>query len=69
VQTKQNEPYLHKIVAAGNEGTILISYATQAAANFMTESSLLFWVYNSEHKFSIIACPDYMLIFAHCWES
>jgi hypothetical protein len=45
-QTKQNEPYLHKLVAAGNEGTILISYATQAAVNFMTESSL-FWEYNS----------------------
>lgn len=63
-QTKQNEPSLHKIVAAGdegtNEGTILISYATQAAANFMTESSLLFWEYNSEHKFYIIACPKFL---------
>jgi hypothetical protein len=51
VQIKQNEPYLHKIVAAGNEGTILISYATQAAVNFMTESSLLFWEYNSKQNF------------------
>lgn len=59
-QTKQNEPYLHKIVAAGNEGTILISYATQVAANFMTESSLLFWEHNSEHKFYIIACPKFL---------